>query len=397
MTIDRFPGIIPAASAGRAPAESSVLSRRLFLAASAGFCAACALGRGVSLGAPAAFPPYPAGPKEARYYEKLGNKVARCAVCPRKCVILDGERGFCSTRENRGGTLYSLVYGRVASMAVDPIEKKPLFHFLPGSQAYSIATAGCNFTCKFCQNYAISQAKPEELRTQFMSPETVASEAKASGAQSIAFTYNEPTVFTEFARDCAAAGERIGVRSVVISNGFISPEPLESLAEVIAAYKVDFKAFSKSFYREVAGGDREPVLATIKLLRKLNVWTELVHLTIPTLNDGENDLRGMGDWLMGEVGPDVPVHFTRFYPLYRLTNLPVTPVSTLEKAREILMAKGMRYVYVGNIPGHPGESTYCPKCGKIVIERGYGYSVKQVRMNRGACGSCGTPIPGVWS
>jgi len=397
MTIDRFPGIIPAASAGRAPAESSVLSRRLFLAASAGFCAACALGRGVSLGAPTAFPPYPAGPKEARYYEKLGNGVARCAVCPRRCVIPDGERGFCSTRENRGGTLYSLVYGRVASMAVDPIEKKPLFHFLPGSQAYSIATAGCNFTCKFCQNYTISQAKPEELRTQFMSPETVASEAKASGAQSIAFTYNEPTVFTEFARDCAAAGERIGVRSVVISNGFISPEPLERLAEVIAAYKVDFKAFSKSFYREVAGGDREPVLATIKLLRKLNVWTELVHLTIPTLNDGENDLRGMGDWLMGEVGPDVPVHFTRFYPLYRLTDLPVTPVSTLEKAREILMAKGMRYVYVGNIPGHPGESTYCPKCGKIVIERGYGYSVKQVRMNRGACGSCGTPIPGVWS
>jgi pyruvate formate lyase activating enzyme len=312
-------------------------------------------------------------------------------------VIPEGERGFCSTRENRGGTLYSLVYAHVASMAVDPIEKKPLFHFLPGSQAYSIATAGCNMTCKFCQNYTLSQAKPEELRSQFMTPETVASEAKASGAQSIAYTYNEPTVFTEFAHDCAAAGKRLGIRSVVISNGFINPEPLERLAEVIAAYKVDFKAFSKSFYKEVTGGDREPVLATIKLLRKLGVWMELVHLTIPTLNDAEGDLKGMGDWLMGEVGPDVPVHFTQFHPMYRLTNLPVTPVSTLEKARDILMGKGMRFVYIGNVPGHSGESTYCPKCGKMIIERGYGYSVRQVRMNRGACGFCGTPIPGVWS
>jgi pyruvate formate lyase activating enzyme len=229
-----------------------------------------------------------------------------------------------------------------------------------------------------------------------MAPETVASEAKASGARSIACTYNEPTVFTEFARDCAAAGKAIGVRSIVISNGFVNPEPVERLAEVIDAYKVDFKGFSQSFYRDVTGGDREPVLATLKLLRKLGVWTEIVHLTIPTLNDREEDFRGMADWLAGEMGPDVPVHFTRFHPMYRLLDIPVTPVSTLEKARDILMGKGMHFVYIGNVPGHPGESTYCPKCGKTVIER-IGYDVKPVRLKSGACSACGTPIPGVWS
>ncbi len=376
-------------------AERELFSRRRFLTSCAGICAMC--GMGVPAPAAAPFPPYPKGPKEALYYEKLDGGSVRCGVCPRRCVIEEGGRGFCSTRENRGGTLYSLVYGHVASAAVDPIEKKPFFHYLPGSQAYSIATAGCNFTCKFCQNYTLSQSKPEDIRSVFMPPGSVASEAKASGAESLAFTYNEPTVFTEFARDCAAEGKKLGIRSVVISNGFINPEPLERLAGVIAAYKVDFKAFSKTFYREVTGGDREPVLATIKILKKLNVWTELVHLTIPTLNDAEQDFRNMADWLMGEIGPDVPVHFTRFHPMYRLTNLPATPVSTLEKARDILMGKGMRYVYVGNIPGHPGESTYCPKCGKMVIQRGIGWSAKPSNLVRGACGSCGTPIPGIWS
>lgn len=359
-------------------------------------CALCGMGIPVPADA-APFPTYPKGPKEALYYEKLDGGTVRCGVCPRRCVIEDGGRGFCSTRENRGGVLYSLVYGHVASAAVDPIEKKPFFHYLPGSQAYSIATAGCNFTCKFCQNHTLSQSKPEEIRSVFMPPATVASEAKASGAESIAFTYNEPTVFTEFARNCAAEGKKLGVRSVVISNGFINPEPLERLAGVIAAYKVDFKAFSKTFYREVTGGDREPVLATIRLLKKLKIWTELVHLTIPTLNDAETDFKNMADWLIGEVGPDIPVHFTRFHPMYRLTNLPDTPVSTLEKARDILMGKGMHYVYVGNIPGHPGESTYCPKCGKMVIRRGIGWSAKPTNLVRGACGSCGTPIPGIWS
>ena len=233
-------------------------------------------------------------PKEARFYEKLAGGMVRCGVCPRRCAIPDGGRGFCGTRENRSGILYSLVYGQVAASHVDPIEKKPFFHFLPGAQAYSLATVGCNFTCKFCQNYDLSQAKPEDFQSRPMSPEAVAAEAKSSRARVVAFTYNEPTVFTEFARDIAAASKTSGLRSVVISNGFINAAPLEKLAEVISAYKVDFKAFSKSFYKDVTGGDREPVLATIKLLRKLGVWTELVHLTIPTLNDNDDRFPGHG-------------------------------------------------------------------------------------------------------
>lgn len=336
-------------------------------------------------------------PKEASFYDKLTEKLVRCRVCPRECVIGDGNRGFCKTRENRGGTLYSLVYGRVAATQVDPIEKKPFFHVMPGTGVYSIATAGCNMWCKFCQNYNLSQSTPEQLRSKTMSPDHVVREAQRYGVRLIASTYNEPTVFTEFVYDCACAGLTEGVHSVVVSNGYINAEPLERLSEVITAYKVDFKAFSKSFYKDITGGDRDRVMETIKRLKKLEVWTELVHLTIPTLNDDDNDFKGMADWLMGEIGPDVPVHFTRFHPMYRLTNLPVTPISTLERARNILMDSGLKFVYVGNVPGHPGESTYCPKCGKIIIERGLGYSVGTVNMKDGKCGYCGTSIPGVWS
>ncbi|MFC1511664.1 AmmeMemoRadiSam system radical SAM enzyme [Candidatus Latescibacterota bacterium] len=333
---------------------------------------------------------------EARYYEKLDSGRVQCHVCPTNCVIPAGGRGFCSTRENRGGTLYSLVYGKIAAEHIDPIEKKPFYHVLPGSQAYSIATAGCNMTCKFCQNWQLSQSRPEELHARSVSPGEIAEAAQRNGALTIAYTYNEPTVFTEFVEDCAKAGNRLGVRSVVVSNGYISAEPLERLADVITAYKVDFKAFSEVFYRDITGGRHDDVLATIKRLRARGIWTELVHLTIPTLNDRDEDFEGMGDWLMGEVGPEVPVHFTRFHPMYRLTNLPVTPVSTLERARAILLDKGMLFVYVGNVPGHPANSTYCPSCGAEVISR-MGFSVDAVYLRDGACAKCGTPIPGIWS
>jgi len=312
-------------------------------------------------------------------------------------VIQEGERGYCGTRENRSGTLYTLVYGKVAAAHVDLIEKKPFFHVFPGTSAYSIATAGCNMRCKFCQNWELSQSKPEQLRSQSMTPDYVAESAERSRSVSIAYTYNEPTVFTEFVYDCAAAGKKKGIHSVVVSNGFIKAEPVERLCEVITAYKVDLKAFSKQFYKDVTDGDRDNVLSTIKLLKKKGMWIELVHLTIPTLNDNDRDFSAMADWLINEVGPDVPVHFTQFHPMYLLTNLPVTPVSILERARNILMGKGMKFVYVGNVPGHPGESTYCPKCGKNIIERGYGYSIGRINMKNGACRYCGTSIPGVWT
>ena len=336
-------------------------------------------------------------PQEARFYETLPDKRVQCNLCPKGCVIPIGKRGFCKARENREGILYSLVYGNVAAEHIDPIEKKPFFHVVPGSQAYSIATAGCNMWCKFCQNYELSQAKPEELRSVPMSPQTVAGRAKRSKAPFIAYTYNEPTVYNEFVYDCAKAGRDVGVRSIVISNGYINAEPLERLCEVLTAFKVDLKAFSKNFYRDITGGERDPVLETIKRLRKSNVWMELVHLTIPTLNDSEGDLKAMAEWLMGEVGPEVPVHFTRFHPIYRITNLPVTPVSTLERARNILMDRGMKFVYVGNVPQHSGESTYCPQCGKNIIERGYGYDIGEIKIKNGKCQFCNTPIPGIWA
>ncbi|MFC1692917.1 AmmeMemoRadiSam system radical SAM enzyme [Candidatus Latescibacterota bacterium] len=373
---------------------SENLSRRQFLEAGVTSTAAICLGCGKASGRNASATDV--APKEARFYEKLPNKRVVCHVCPNECVIADSHRGMCGTRENRGGTLFSLVYGKIVAENIDPVEKKPFYHVVPGSRAYSIATAGCNMWCKFCQNFHISQSKPEELRSIDFTPEDVAARAKRAESKLIAYTYNEPTVFTEFVYDCSRAGLRAGVHSVVVSNGYINAEPLEKLADVITAYKVDFKSFSKTFYREVTGGRRDPVMETIKRLKKLGVWMELVHLTIPTLNDDEASFKGMADWLMGEVGPDVPVHFSRFHPMYRLTNLPVTPVSTLEMARNILMDRGIKFVYIGNVPGHPGDSTYCPNCGKNILER-TGYRIGSVRIEDGKCSYCSTPIPGVWS
>ena len=377
--------------------NSKNIRRRHFIALGISSAPAWCMGCGKADGKDIAFSRVVlSAPKEALFYEKLLDNAVQCHICPQRCMIREGARGACGTRENRGGTLYSLVYGRIASNNVDPIEKKPFYHFLPGSLAYSIATAGCNMWCKFCQNWKLSQSKPEELNSRNMSPRDVVNDALRTKSLSIAYTYNEPTVFTEFVYDCADAGKKRGIHSVVVSNGYINAEPLEKLSEVISAYKVDFKAFSRAFYKNITGGERDAVLDTIKRLKKSGVWTELVHLTIPTLNDNDDDFRGMGDWIMGEIGPDVPVHFTRFHPMYRLTNLPVTPVSTLERARNILIDKGVKFVYVGNVPGHPANSTYCPNCGKVIIER-MGYMIVEVHLKNGSCTYCQTPIPGVWS
>ena len=332
----------------------------------------------------------------ARFYEKLAGSQVQCHLCPHQCIIGDGKRGVCGTRENQRGTLYSLVYGEIASQQIDPIEKKPFYHVLPGASAFSIATAGCNMSCKFCQNWQLSQARPEDLQTQSSTPDEVAETARRNRADLIAYTYNEPTVFTEFVHDCAVAGNKRGIRSVVVSNGYINTEPIDWLAEVVTAYKIDLKAFSESFYHDITGGNRDNVLATIKRLKSRGIWTEIVHLTIPTLNDRDEDFTGLGDWLMDTVGSSVPVHFTRFQPMYRLTDLPVTPVSTLERARAILMDKGMKFVYIGNVPGHPANSTYCPTCGSVVISR-IGFSVDAIHMKNGSCANCGTAIPGIWS
>jgi len=264
---------------------------------------------------------------EARYYDKLPHRKIKCRLCPRECEIDDLERGFCGVRENRGGTYYTLVHSRPCSWHVDPIEKKPLFHFLPGTNAFSIATVGCNIECKFCQNWQTSQIRPEQSLDYIMPPEVVAEAAKKSGSRTIAYTYTEPVIFYEYMDDCAVAGRKRGIKSVMISNGYIMPEPMRALCKQLDAVKIDLKAFTEKFYK-MQMGRLKPVLDTLELLRDVGIWYEIVYLVIPTLNDDPGELKAMCRWIHDQLGPDVPVHFSRFYPQYKLRNLPPTPIRT---------------------------------------------------------------------
>jgi pyruvate formate lyase activating enzyme len=333
---------------------------------------------------------------EARYYEKLADRKIKCVLCPRQCVIDDLERGYCGARENRGGTYYSLVYGKVVSAHVDPIEKKPLFHVMPSSTAFSLATAGCNVFCKFCQNWEISQSRPEQIPFTEISPEKVAEIASSKECPLIAYTYNEPVIFTEFMHDIARAAAAFGIRSVMVSNGYIQTKPLQDLCKVLHAVKIDLKAYTERFYKELVSGQLRPVLDTLVTLRRENMWTEIVYLVIPGQNDDRNELLELCKWIRQELGPDVPLHFTRFYPQYRLANLPPTPVATLNTAREIGLASGLHFVYTGNIPGDPGEHTYCPGCQSVLIRR-FGYSILENNIKNKRCPKCHAAIAGIWS
>jgi pyruvate formate lyase activating enzyme len=332
---------------------------------------------------------------EARFYEKLPYKKIKCTLCPRECVIDDRERGYCGARENRGGIYYTLVHSRVVSAHVDPIEKKPLFHFLPGSLAFSLATAGCNVNCKMCQNWEISQVRPEQVPATYLPPSQAVDIARRSGSRSVAYTYSEPVIFYEYMCDTADAARKAGIKNCVITGGFIRPDPLKELCRRVDAIKVDLKAFSEKFYKEIVNGEMKPVLDALVLMRKLGVWSEIVYLVIPTLNDGDNEFRGLAKWVKSELGTDIPVHFTRFHPQYLLKNLPPTPVKTLERAKAIADAEGLSFVYIGNVPGHPGENTYCPKCRRPVVER-IGFTVKAKRLRKGRCQYCQHPIAGIW-
>ncbi|HMD95710.1 MAG TPA: AmmeMemoRadiSam system radical SAM enzyme [Terriglobia bacterium] len=333
---------------------------------------------------------------EAKFYEKLAYKKTKCKLCPRECVIDDRERGYCGARENRGGKYYSLVHSRVVTAHVDPIEKKPLFHFQPGTMAFSIATAGCNVNCKMCQNWEISQVRPEQVKSNYVPPRDLASLAKQYQCPSIAYTYSEPVIFYEYVMDAAEAGHNVGVKSVVISGGYIQQDPLKTWCRTVDAIKIDLKGFSEKFYKEVVNGELKPVLDTLVTIKKQGTWTEIVYLVIPTLNDGDAEFKAMARWVKSDLGPDVPVHFTRFHPEYLLTNLPETPVETLERAKAIADAEGLHYVYIGNVPGHPAENTYCPKCRRIVVER-QGFTVGQMHVRKGKCEYCQQVIPGLWS
>lgn len=319
----------------------------------------------------------------------------RCNLCPHRCFIPEGQRGRCRVRENRGGRLFSMVYGNPCAVHVDPIEKKPFYHFLPAAAAFSLATAGCNLRCLYCQNWEISQVPPEETKNYDLPPERVVYHALEFGAPVIAYTYTEPTVFYEYMLETARRAREAGLKNVVISAGFINPEPLRALCAAVDAIKIDLKGYDEEFYRKICGAELKPVLEAIRVIYASGVHLEIVNLVVPTLNDRVDQLRALSRWLAQEISPDVPLHFTRFSPNYKLTNLPPTPVETLERAREVALEEGMRFVYVGNVWGHPGSHTYCPRCGKAVILR-EGFAVRGYYLRKGACAYCGEPIPGVW-
>jgi pyruvate formate lyase activating enzyme len=331
---------------------------------------------------------------EARLYEKEKDQKVRCRACNHHCLIKEGQRGTCWVRENRQGILYSLVYGKPIAAHVDPIEKKPLFHFLPGSSSFSLATAGCNFRCLFCQNADISQAKDlKRISGEEVPPEKIITAALQAECRSIAYTYTEPTIFFEYAQDIASLAAGQGLKNVFVTNGYMTRDVLESLHPHLHAANVDLKAFRDHFYKTQCGARLAPVLETLKTMKKLGVWVEVTTLIIPTLNDSKEELSELARFIADDLGPETPWHISRFHPTYELTHLPSTPVKTLRQAWEAGKEAGLRYVYTGNVPGDAGEKTTCHHCGQLLIDR-FGFSILKNLLQRGECPRCQTKMDG---
>jgi pyruvate formate lyase activating enzyme len=333
--------------------------------------------------------------KEALFYKKLDNKFVQCRLCPRQCTIPNNYRGYCGIRENREGILYTLSYAKPVSIHIDPIEKKPLFHFLPSTTAFSIATAGCNLKCKFCQNWEISQKRPEEVDYIYLEPEVLVKKVKDSGSPTIAYTYTEPTIFYEYMLETAKLAKEQGIKNIMHSNGYINPEPLKQLAKYLDAANIDLKGFSDDYYAKLCEGTLEPVLRSLKILKEEGVHLEITNLVLSGYNDDPQTIKKMCLWIKENLGADTPLHFSRFFPMYKLLSLNPTPAETLEKARQIALDCGLKYVYIGNLAGHAAENTYCPKCKKMLIER-RGYFILQNNIEDGKCKFCQEKISGVW-
>ncbi len=335
--------------------------------------------------------------KEAYFYEKKDNKEVKCNLCSHRCKIKKGKRGICQVRENQEGSLKSLVYGKLVSQNVDPIEKKPLFHFLPGSRSYSISTVGCNFQCLHCQNWQISQyprMNNGAIIGQEVTPNEIVQDTILAGAKSISYTYVEPTIFYEFAYDTGVLARSQNIKNVFVSNGYMTPETGRNSVEFLDAINIDLKAFSDKFYKEVCKARLQPVLDSIALMHELGIWLEVTTLIIPGWNDSEAELREIAKFVKG-VSDAIPWHVTAFHPTYKMLDRPPTPVEILRKAREIGLEEGLKYVYEGNVPGEGGENTYCPSCGELVIAR-YGFSIVENRLEEGKCPKCNQPIDGIW-
>lgn len=326
--------------------------------------------------------------EEARFYEKLQDSKVRCHLCPHECMIADGKRGICGVRENQNGILYSLIYEQVSSYGVDPIEKKPLYHFHPGSSAFSVGTVGCNLSCMFCQNWEISQ---NTVSTYRMTSQEVVTLAQQYHCESIAYTYNEPSVWYEFVYDTADKAKNEGIYNILVTNGFIQEEPLRNLLPLIDALNIDVKAFTEEFYKELCHGKLSPVLKAVEIAKK-HTWVEITTLLIPGRNDSDEEIQELIDWV-ASLGVETPLHFSRYFPHYKL-RLPSTPVETLERARSIALEK-LRYVYIGNVWGHEADNTYCYSCKTPVIVR-RGFSPSVVRLHDTVCETCGAQIDLVW-
>jgi len=319
----------------------------------------------------------------------------KCLLCPRKCELGIGDRGDCRARMNIDGKMQTLVYGKPCAVHVDPIEKKPLFHYLPGTSSFSIATAGCNLHCMYCQNWEISQREPENTRNIDLAPAEVVKQALAANCRTIACTYSEPVIFFEYAADTARIAHENGLLNVWVTAAYINPDPLKEACLFVDAANIDLKGITEDFYKRVPKGTLEPVLNAIKTMKQAGVWVELTNLVVPTYNDTKEDFSMLCDWVVKNIGVEVPVHFSRFWPMYQLKNLPPTPEEVLTLARDVAMSKGIHYAYVGNCPGHEGNNTYCPVCKNLIIGR-RGYLILEYNIIGGKCKFCNHNIPGRW-
>ena len=333
--------------------------------------------------------------KEAMLYDKLGDGKVKCSLCNHRCTITPLKRGICGVRENREGVLYSLVYNKAISRNIDPIEKKPVFHLFPGSESFSIATAGCNFKCLHCQNSDISQMPRDQdlIPGRDIEPKEIVSQALQYNCKSISYTYTEPTIFFEYAYDTAEVAHKEGIKNVFVTNGYMTKEALHTIRPYLDAANVDLKSFSDDFYKEICGARLNFVLDSIRTLKELGVWIEITTLIIPTLNDGEEELKSIAEFIR-EVGEEIPWHVSAFHPTYKLLDRPRTSAKMLHRAREIGLGVGLRYVYCGNITGEEGENTYCYNCKELLIQR-YGYQILKNRIKDGLCPDCEAKIDGI--
>ncbi|MBF0618761.1 MAG: AmmeMemoRadiSam system radical SAM enzyme [Candidatus Omnitrophica bacterium] len=322
-------------------------------------------------------------------------KPVTCFLCPRRCVIIEGARGNCRVRTNVGGKLFSLVYGKPCSVHIDPIEKKPFFHILPGSRSFSLATAGCNLHCLYCQNWEISQRPPEETENIDLVPDDAVSQALRHDCRSLAYTYSDPVIFYEYAEDIAARAKKEGLLNLLVTAGYIEQDPLIELCRVSHGANLTIKGMTEDFYKKMCGATLKPVLDAAVTMRNKGLWLEVTNLIVPTWNDTDNDIRTLCRWVKDHLGKDTPLHFSRFWPMHKLLNLPPTPESTITRAWDIGKAEGLSFVYVGNLPDHPGNNTFCPTCQKIIIGR-QGFAITENHLNDGTCGHCKAVIPGIW-